>query len=144
MQPSTSQPNKTGLIVGAIVLLLVIVIGVVAVVGRKSSSTTTATATMSMSPTAGAPAASAVDTSSVTVSNYAFSPANITVKVGTKVTWTNQDAVSHTVTSDTGTMLKSDLFARGQSFSYTFTEAGSYSYHCSPHPYMKGNVVVTN
>jgi amicyanin len=80
---------------------------------------------------------------SVTIENYKFGPATMTVKVGTKVTWTNQDTVKHTVTVDSGDGPKSELFGKGQTFSYTFTKAGSYSYHCEPHPYMKATVTVT-
>lgn len=82
-------------------------------------------------------------TSSVTIKDYAFTPATITVKVGTKVTWTNQDAVGHTVTADSGSGPDSELFDQGQSYSYTFNKAGTYTYHCAPHPYMKGTVIVT-
>ena len=131
--------SKTPIIIGLIVVA-VVVAGIVLVATHKSSSSS-----MSMaSPTTTTDTSKAVDTNMVMVANYAFNPAVITVKSGTKVTWTNSDAVSHSVTQDSGTMLKSDLFARGQSYSYTFTTAGTYSYHCTPHLYMKGTVVVTN
>jgi amicyanin len=134
------QTSKTPLIIGIIVAVVIIGGGITLAATHKSSSTT-----MTMtSPAATTDVSTAVATNAVKVASYAFSPAVITVKAGTMVTWTNSDAVSHTVTSDTGTMLKSDLFARGQSYSYTFTTAGTYSYHCVPHPYMKGTVVVTN
>jgi amicyanin len=86
-----------------------------------------------------------VATNSVEIKDYAYSPTTITVKVGTKVTWTNQDTVKHTVTSDPGTpaVISSELFGKGESFSYTFDKAGTYTYFCEPHPYMKGTVVVT-
>lgn len=82
---------------------------------------------------------------SVTIQDYAYSPATITVKVGTTVTWTNKDNVEHTVTTDPGApaAIESGLFGNGKSFSYTFTKAGTYAYHCQPHPYMKGTVTVT-
>lgn len=85
----------------------------------------------------------AVSTNSVTISDFAFSPASITVKKGTTVTWTNQDSVAHTVTSDSGNMLDSPLFSEGETFSFTFNQTGTFTYHCTPHPQMKGTVVVT-
>ena len=86
----------------------------------------------------------AVKTDEVEIEDYAFSPATITVKAGSKVTWTNKDDVGHTVTSDDGApaAIESGLFGKGESFSFTFTKAGTYRYHCQPHPYMKGTVVV--
>jgi len=83
-------------------------------------------------------------TDSVEIKDYAFSPKTITVKKGTKVTWTNQDSVQHDVTSDTdGKGPSSELLSKGESYSFTFDEVGTFTYHCSPHPYMKGTVVVT-
>ena len=76
--------------------------------------------------------------------NLAFNPATLTVKAGTKVTWTNNDSVLHTVTSDSGGVLGSTNIPPGQSFSFTFTAPGTVSYHCAVHPSMKGSVTVTN
>ncbi len=78
----------------------------------------------------------------VRLENIAFAPANIVVGVGTTVTWTNYDNVGHTVTSDEGGELKSQLFAQNETFSHTFDEAGEYSYYCEPHPNMQGLVTV--
>jgi plastocyanin len=85
----------------------------------------------------------AVATDVVTINNFAFSPMVITIKMDTSVTWTNQDTVNHTVTSDSGSELASENFGRDASFSHTFTKAGTYTYHCAPHPYMHGTVIVT-
>lgn len=63
----------------------------------------------------------------------AFSPGEITVQVGATVTWTNLDAVEHTVTSDSGNELASPMLGKGESWSHTFTEPGTYRYHCIPH-----------
>jgi plastocyanin len=69
-----------------------------------------------------------------------FSPANLTVAKGSTVTWTNQDGMTHTTTSDAGDW---DLsVASGTSKSVTFNNAGTYKYHCSIHPYMTGSIVV--
>jgi len=102
-------------------------------------------------PSAPAPAVSVVSNTSVTsskasvtIDNYAFSPTPLTVKAGTAITWTNDDSVAHTVTSDSGTVLNSPLIKPGTSFSFTFTTPGTYTYHCSIHPDMHGTVVVTS
>lgn len=79
--------------------------------------------------------------SEVAIVNFTFAPDSLTVKVGTTVTWTNQDSMRHTVTSDDG-FFDSGLFGQGETFSYTFAEAGTYPYYCIPHPYMKGTIIV--
>ena len=78
----------------------------------------------------------------VRIENFAFSPANIVVDAGTTVTWTNYDGVAHTVTSDDGGALDSPLFGENKTFSHTFREPGAYTYHCEPHPNMRGLVTV--
>ncbi len=90
-----------------------------------------------------APTAVAQSTSKVTIQNYAFSPSSITVVVGVNstVTWTNTDSVSHTVTADGGAF-NSPILSSGQTFTYTFSTPGTFSYHCSIHTYMKGTVIV--
>lgn len=80
-------------------------------------------------------------TSAVTIQGMAFSPATLTVAVNTTVTWTNKDAITHTVTSDSG-MFDSGNIAAGSKFSYTFTTAGTFSYHCKIHPTMVATIVV--
>lgn len=83
-------------------------------------------------------------TDSVEISNFNYGPQAITVKKGTTVTWTNNDSVEHDVQSDNGDdTLDGPLLAKGESWSYTFNEVGEFGYHCSPHPYMKGTVTVT-
>ncbi len=73
--------------------------------------------------------------------NFAYQVANIQVRAGTTVTWTNQDNVPHSVTFKNG-MKDSGLFYQGQSFSYTFNTPGTYQYYCSVHPYMVATVTV--
>jgi plastocyanin len=83
-----------------------------------------------------------VGVTEVAIEDFAFSPANIVVDVGTTVTWTNEDRVRHTVTSDDGDVLDSPLLGRNETFSYTFETPGQYAYHCAPHPNMQGLVTV--
>ena len=82
----------------------------------------------------------------VAIRSFAFEPRTIEVDVGTRVTWTNYDVAPHTATSGTHgaetDLFDSGLLQRGESFGFTFTEPGSYVYHCDPHPYMEGMVIV--
>jgi plastocyanin len=73
-----------------------------------------------------------------------FSPPTIVVVLGVNntITWTNNDIAAHTVTSDTVGAFNSGNIAAGSSWSYTFTSPGTYGYHCSYHPWMKGTVIV--
>lgn len=85
----------------------------------------------------------AATSNQVTIEDYDFSPADITVKAGTTVTWTNHGQIQHTVTGDHNAGPNSSLLGAGQSYSFTFASAGSFPYHCSIHPGMKGTVTVT-
>lgn len=77
----------------------------------------------------------------VWIDDLAFEPFNITVSVGATVTWTNNDAVSHTVTSD-DMSFESGVLTNGETFQFTFDEVGQYFYHCALHPEMHGVVTV--
>ncbi|MBB6187943.1 cupredoxin family copper-binding protein [Rhodanobacter sp. MP7CTX1] len=82
-------------------------------------------------------------TQGVDISKMAFRPGDMTVKPGTKVTWTNRDQIPHTVTSkDKGGVLTSQGLDTGDSYSYTFTQPGDYVYFCTVHPFMIGVVHV--
>ena len=93
-----------------------------------------------LGPGSSTPAAAAV---SVTIRDFAFSPATISVPVGTTVTWTNEDSAPHTATSTSG-VWDSGTLETGGSFSFTFDTPGSFSYFCAIHPSMRGTVVVTS
>lgn len=73
--------------------------------------------------------------------NLAFFPGTIEVAAGTTVEWTNNDPLQHSVTADDGSFW-SGLVAPGGTWRHTFTRPGTYTYHCTPHPFMKGTVVV--
>ncbi len=77
----------------------------------------------------------------IEISGFAFVPATVTVTVGTTVTWTNLDSVAHTVTSETD-LFDSGNLASNATFSYSFTDRGTFSYYCANHPYMRGKVSV--
>jgi plastocyanin len=82
-------------------------------------------------------------TNEVWIQNMVFTPSSITVKEGTTITWTNQDGINHTVTSDSG-LFNSGPLGTGKTFAFTFTTAGTYTYHCSIHPSMTAKVIVTS
>ena len=97
-----------------------------------------------MAPNSGsstAPAAPVAGTA-VSIDNFAFSPATLTVHVGGAVTWTNHDEEPHTVAASDGSFHSPGMGANG-TYSYTFTKPGTYDYICSIHPFMRGTVVVT-
>ena len=84
----------------------------------------------------------AAETTTVDISGFAFQPGTVTIQVGDTVTWTNSDAVAHTATSVDDPELFDGEMEPGESFSYTFTEAGTFDYTCEFHPTMEGTVVV--
>jgi plastocyanin len=77
----------------------------------------------------------------VKIDNFSFGPQTITVPIGATVTWTNRDDIPHTVVSTDG-VFKSKVRDTDETFSYTFTKAGTYPYFCSVHPKMTGQIVV--
>jgi len=80
-------------------------------------------------------------TAEVNIDNFSFSPATITVKAGTTVTWTNRDDIPHTVFADDKSF-KSKPLDTGDKFTFTPTKPGTYPYFCSIHPKMTGKLVV--
>jgi plastocyanin len=79
----------------------------------------------------------------VKIDNFSFGPANLTVSVGSTVTWTNRDDIPHTVSSaDDPKVFKSKVLDTDGKFSFTFTKVGTYAYFCSIHPKMTGKVIV--
>ncbi len=76
----------------------------------------------------------------VTIDNFTFTPAELNLKVGDTVTWTNHDDIPHTVVS--AGKFRSKTLDTDNSFSFTFTTAGDYRYFCSLHPHMTGMIMV--
>ena len=92
----------------------------------------------------GAAAPAAASTKSVEMMGYKFSPATLTIAVGDTVTWTNHDTAPHNiVVTDGPEKFTSPSLQTGQTYSHTFTQAGTYSYYCSIHPDMKATITVT-
>lgn len=75
------------------------------------------------------------------ISDFKFSPDSVQTSAGSTVTWINDDAAHHSLSSNDG-LFDSQLLNHGESFSYTFKQPGIYSYHCGVHKYMTGTIVV--
>ena len=86
-----------------------------------------------------APAAAA--THQIQIADSAFGTATLTIRAGDTVTWNNADDRPHTVTSEDGAFDSGNL-DEGASFSFTFSEAGTYAYLCEYHPDMRGTIIV--
>lgn len=80
-------------------------------------------------------------TNQVALENLKYSPSTITVSVGTTVTWTNKESVTHTVTSNDAVFDSGDM-GNSDTFSFTFSTAGTFPYHCVYHAGMTGTVIV--
>jgi plastocyanin len=80
-------------------------------------------------------------TTAVSIKDMAFSPASLSVSAGTTVTWTNNDAIAHTVTADDGSYDSGNI-PPGSRYSKVFSTAGTFAYHCTIHPMMKATVTV--
>ena len=89
-----------------------------------------------------AAAAPAPQTAQVTIGNFTFGPAVLTVSPGATVTWLNGDDIPHTVVAADKRAFRSKVLDSGYSFAFTFTRPGSYAYFCSIHPHMTGKIVV--
>jgi len=98
--------------------------------------------TASPTEVAGGCTEGATGTQTVTIKVFAFDPSDLSVAVGTTVTWTNEDATGHTATADAGSFDCRPI-SGGASMSFTFTTPGTYDYHCAIHPTMKGRITVT-
>lgn len=107
-----------------------------------SPTTKPAAPATTAAPSAGTTSGTVGATAAITIQNFTFSPPVLNVAVGTTVTATNKDSAPHTWTADNGTWDSGDL-RQNASFSYRFTAAGAFPYHCTIHPSMKGTVNVS-
>ncbi|MGA8079384.1 MAG: cupredoxin family copper-binding protein [Xanthobacteraceae bacterium] len=78
----------------------------------------------------------------IAIDNFIFTPQTLTVKAGTKVTWTNRDDIPHGIASDNNAFAKSKALDTDDSYSFTFATPGTYKYFCYVHPHMTGTIVV--
>ena len=101
--------------------------------GGAPPATATASASSGSAPAGGG--------STVEIMNFMFMPGSLTVPVGTTVTWKFDDSTDHTVSADDNSFASSPM-ANGQTFTHTFSAAGTVAYHCSIHPFMKATIIV--
>jgi LPXTG-motif cell wall-anchored protein len=87
------------------------------------------------------PVALAAASTAVTISDFKFSPSGVTVNVGDTVTWSNNGPTAHSATANDGSF-DTGIMSKGGSGSHTFSQAGTFSYICTPHPFMKGTITV--
>jgi plastocyanin len=85
---------------------------------------------------------SAAGSDAVVISNYSYAPVSATVKVGTTITFTNDDAVEHTATSDTPGVFDTGTLNKGNAAHVKLNKLGTFSYHCSFHAFMHGAIKV--
>jgi plastocyanin len=148
---------RRSLLLTIIAAAVVLAIGGIVLAGRNNSpdtdTNTQSTPAPAPTPTPTPTESSQADEQSsqladegkdVAIANFAFAPATLTVKKGTTVTWTNNDTVAHTVTADSGEGPNSGDIDKGETYQYTFNTAGTFKYHCKPHPQMTATVIVTD
>jgi plastocyanin len=116
---------------------------------NTATSTPTATATQQQSSTPASTVSSGGNTVQVSIVEnngiYSFSPATLTIAKGTTVVWTNKSDAPHTVTSDTSDTqaFGSSTLSESKTFQTVFATAGTFTYHCEIHAYMKATIIVT-
>ena len=79
----------------------------------------------------------------VVIEDFAFTPANLTIKVGDTVTWINQDGTEHSAWESSNNAFDTGLLSTGQSAALTFASVGSFNYRCRPHGNMRGSITIT-
>jgi plastocyanin len=121
--------KTTSFIPVSVILFSIILVGCSAATNAPAATNT---------PTPGG--AGTVD---IAIKGFAFDPPSITIKAGTTVRWVNQDSANHTITSDSGAW-DSGGIAQGESFTRVFDTVGTFTYHCTVHPSMKGTIIVTS
>lgn len=128
-----------------IVVVIVLAVGGWLAFGNKSnnnSSSSNSSATQNSNTSNKANQTS--PSGQVSIQNMLFTPSQVTIAKGGSVTWTNNDSITHTVVDDlsnVGGPASGDI-APGQSYTFTFNKTGSFQYHCSIHPSMRGTIVV--
>ncbi len=135
-------------------LCLFVLSALVLLAACGGGSTSTGSGTTPTTGTSNTPAATSTQAGNAPVvmittdssGTFTFSPATLTIKAGTTVTWKNVTTVAHTVTSDDGKSFDSGtskpIAAQTGTFSFTFKTAGTFKYHCSFHPFMKATINV--
>jgi plastocyanin len=131
--------NGTTLFLIILIILIIVGVGIYLISTGNNNSPAPVTDTTNQQQTSQPPPNL---TSAISIANFAFSPATLTVKVGTTVVWTNNDSVGHQIKSNTNAF-GSNILNSGDRYQFTFNNAGTFGYICSIHPSMKGTIIVT-
>jgi plastocyanin len=134
---SSGSDNRNMVLVGLLILIALVAISSYFAFRTKPKTTNTNVTTATVAPAKIAPAA-------VSISSSGFSPATISTKVGQAVVWTNSDTTTHLVASTNPKPVFSSqqALAKDDSYSYVFSKAGTYPYHDTSNPTLKGEVIV--
>ncbi len=111
--------------------------------GKHVKATHTPPSPPSSSSASGSQTPAPASSGTVTITSSGFQPTLLTVKAGTTVTWTNNDTAAESVTSDTASLFDSGSLAAGATYQFAFSQAGTFTYHSTTNPALKGTVVVT-
>ncbi len=123
-------------------LLAPLVAATVLAAGCGSSDDTASTASAPAASTPAATAAPKGNAVQIGMQGLAFDPKDVTVKVGTTVTWKNLEDIPHNVTAEEGADFRSDLFGKDGTYTFKATKAGTIKYVCTIHPGMEGTLTV--
>lgn len=139
--------SSFGSLMGVLPIMLLFVLAGCGGGGSSSGSSTQPTVAPTATATTAATTAPAkvIQVKIVEKDNrYSFDPASITIPKGSQIVWTNTSDAPHTVTSDSNAFTASSNVTQNQTFKMVFNMAGTYTYHCSIHPYMKATIIVTS
>ena len=127
-----------------IVLVIVLAIGGALALTHKSNNSSGYSSSNNASSSSSSNTTNAAAAGSIDIKNMMFTPPQISIAKGGSVTWTNNDSTTHTVVDDltnVGGPASGDI-APGSTYSFKFEKTGSFQYHCSIHPSMRGTIVV--
>lgn len=122
-------------------LLLLACLSLVAIAGLAGCGSDYGSARDSTAGSSGTGGSSG-STRPVSIEDFAYEPASITVPPGTKLAFINHDSSPHTATSTESGAFESGTIKEDQTGSITLEEPGTFSYYCAFHPFMKGKIVV--
>ena len=128
----------------AIIIIAAIIIILILALGGNHNNNNGSRPPAGSSPGSGAATANNPAGGTVNIRDMMFTPSQITVQKGGTVTWTNNDTTTHTVVDDLANVggPHSGNIPTGGTYSFTFTKSGSFQYHCTIHPSMRGTIVV--
>ena len=107
-----------------------------------ASNSTTARASSSGASSSGASSSGASSSGAISIKDFKFAPATVTVDGGTRLRVTNDDSTAHTATADAGGAFDTGTIEPSASKTFTLEKRGRYAYHCNIHPFMHGTIVV--